>query len=190
MKHIAQCFQEVIDQMRETQRNLRPDSVKYASMDAAIRWAEVNCTRWLEKQRLYPDQESKVISREGKGVRHMYQTYGLLYIEPSASRTGKPVIDSLTRKMTAAFRAAVWTPWVWCGVHTCACGSRSSACDYVVQFAPDILLTNSLCSHYLAYHRNEVPAADIEKVLKLDCCEVEPTSEELAGLWHDIGDEE
>ena len=39
--------------------------------------------------------------------------------------------------------------------------------------------TNSLCIHYLAFHRDEVPAEELAKVTALEAGEAEPSAEEL-----------
>ena len=99
----------------------------------------------------------------------------LLYIEPSENVSEVPVIDAATRKMTAAFHRA--TPGIaYRGYHTCRCGANSSNCDYTLA---DGTQTNSLCIHYLALHRHEVPASQVQKVLSLTCGEEEPTQEQL-----------
>src|SRR5437588_5193866 len=40
-------------------------------------------------------------------------------------------------------------------IHECSCGVWSSSGDY--RF-PNHMVTNSLCLHYLQYHREEIPA--------------------------------
>lgn len=100
---------------------------------------------------------------------------GVLYIEPSARVSVEPVIDEITRKMTSAFRLGI--PGLgYRGVHTCACGVKSSNCDYTL---PNGEQTNSLCVHYLAFHRDEVPVSQLEKVRRLNFGEAEPTEGEL-----------
>lgn len=100
----------------------------------------------------------------------------ILYIEPGPYTSEEPVIDELTRKMTAAFRLAEPGPG-WRGFHVCRCGVNSSNCDYTL---PDDRQANSLCIHYLAYHRDEVPEAELAKVAALASGDAEPTAEELA----------
>ena len=102
---------------------------------------------------------------------------GLLYIEPSARVSAKPVIDTLTRKMAAAYRLSA-RGTTWRGWHRCACGANSTNADYVL---PGGAETNSLCVHYLAFHRSEVPAEQLAKVRRLNAGEVEPTEQELHG---------
>jgi hypothetical protein len=101
---------------------------------------------------------------------------GLLYIRPGPETPDEPLIDSLTRKMTAAFRASEDTGLSFRGFHECRCGVYSSNTDYIV---PDGYKVNSLCIHYLAYHRHEVPEADLEAVMGLTSGEAEPTLEEM-----------
>lgn len=106
----------------------------------------------------------------------MISEKGILYIEPSRATSGEPTIDALTRKMTAAFRLG--KPGMsYRGWHQCACGAHSSNCDYSL---PNGEMTNSLCVHYLAYHRSEVSELQLEKVNALNSGEAEPTQKELA----------
>lgn len=94
----------------------------------------------------------------------------LLFIEPKNPASPEPVIDEFTRMMTAAFllskREHSYRGW-----HTCLCGADSSNCDHVL---PSGVITNSLCIHYLAYHRDEVPQAELEKVSRLNLGEEVP----------------
>ncbi len=106
----------------------------------------------------------------------MISNKGILYIEPSARTSRQPLIDDLTCKMTAAFRKGTKGS-AWRGVHSCACGVHSSNCHYLLLNGEP---TNSLCIHYLAYHRDEVPAAELDKVRQLDCGKEEPTAQELS----------
>lgn len=108
----------------------------------------------------------------------------LLFIEPTQQASPVPLIDHLTRKLCAAFRKATnpWTAAGWIGgyrgIHECICGALSSNQDY---YLPNGALTNSLCVHYLALHRSEVPPDELFRVEALDCGEVEPTDVELEG---------
>jgi len=103
----------------------------------------------------------------------------LLFIEPR-NTTAQPVIDEMTRKIAAAFRQAAPPHIGYKGIHGCTgngCGALSSNLDYML---PNGLLTNSLCVHYLAFHRDEVPESEMAKVRELYFGEVEPTDKELA----------
>lgn len=99
----------------------------------------------------------------------------LLYIEPQSAPSAEPLIDEATRKMAAAFRAGV-SGTRWRGVHTCSCGVWSSNTDYKISE----LQTNSLCVHYLAFHRGEVPVDQLERVMAFEFGEAEPSEKELA----------
>jgi|ERR1051326_1657939 hypothetical protein len=102
----------------------------------------------------------------------------LLYIEPKDIRSATPLVDELTKRMTAALRKAK-AGQCFMGFHTCNCGAHSSSCDFIL---PSGVQTNSLCIHYLAYHRPEVPRIELSKVL-LNTTEEEaiPTEHELTG---------
>lgn len=102
---------------------------------------------------------------------------GMLWIEPLQSATIEPIIDSYTRKMAAAFRLA--TPGRGSrGCHRCICRAYSTSCAFEL---PNGQWTNSLCVHYLAFHREEVPTSELNAVAALAHGEAEPTAEELNG---------
>lgn len=100
----------------------------------------------------------------------------LLYLQPTSGISEEPIVDHITRKMTTAFRLGVVTE-IWCGIHECSCGASSSSRDYAI--AGGLYQTNSLCVHYLAYHRHEIPPAVLKVVADFDCEEAEPTEQEL-----------
>lgn len=108
----------------------------------------------------------------------------ILMIEPSATVSPEPVIDLLTRKMTAAWRVRQDMRDCYRGYHICECGARSDNKDHWVGMD---LLTNSLCVHYLAFHRAEVPQTELDKVAALEDGEAEPTTEELCAPEQSIG---
>ncbi len=108
----------------------------------------------------------------------------LLYVEPQLQPTRAPVLDGLTRKMTAAFRAGRPEGRASYGIHVCRCGAESSNRDFIL---PSGLTTNSLCVHYLAHHRAEVPPSELEKVARLDQGEVRPRKTELSGARWSTG---
>ena len=109
----------------------------------------------------------------------------LLFIEPENAATEEPVIDSYTKKMTAAYRSTVKGFLVdgeiidaaTGGVHHCICQSTSDDVNHVL---PDKSAeTNSLCIHYLAFHRGDVPEEELRKVASLTYGEEDPTDYEL-----------
>jgi hypothetical protein len=112
------------------------------------------------------------------GQRAMIAENALLFIEPMQTAESTPTIDRLTRKMCAAFRNAKHSDYAYGGVHMCFCGVCSTSCDYIL---PNGDVTNSLCIHYLAHHRAEVPQGQLARVGNLDFGEAEPTAEELGG---------
>lgn len=102
---------------------------------------------------------------------------GLLWIEPANEATPVPVIDRLTRKMCAAFRNL--RPFAASGgVHVCICGAM---CDSGVYELPNGDNTHSLCIHYVAHHRSEVPEKQLVKIEAFSTGEAEPTYYELHG---------
>jgi hypothetical protein len=100
---------------------------------------------------------------------------GILMIEPTGKASSKPVIDKLTRMMTAAWRRRQKGTMVCKGVHTCVCGVQSdNSCDTI-----DGCQTNSLSVHYLAFHREEIGEDELAKVAALQYGEAYPTKQEL-----------
>jgi hypothetical protein len=104
----------------------------------------------------------------------------LLYLHPKGKpECENPVIDELTRKMTAAFRQSK-RGGSYRGFHECTgedCEMPSANADYTL---PNGMQTNSLCIHYLACHRSEVPQRELDKVAALDFGEEDPNEEEIA----------
>lgn len=99
----------------------------------------------------------------------------LLYVEDAGPAADEPCVDFLTRKMAGAFQQAkVFIRYM--GTHACDCGVHCSGADYLL---PDGSLTNSLCVHYLAHHRDRISAEDLARVAAFDLPEVEPTAKML-----------
>lgn len=106
-----------------------------------------------------------------------YEPLGyLLYLNPSGGIEAEPVIDDLTKKITAAFRMSVENGIKWRGYHMCTCGACSTNTDYIL---PDPYQTNSLAIHYVGLHRSEVPEDQLEIINAFSVDPVEPTLEEL-----------
>jgi hypothetical protein len=107
----------------------------------------------------------------------MISDHGLLYIEPTQPASAEAVRDHLTRMMTAAFRRAKAKD-LWCGFHECICGAVSTNCNYRL---PNGEMTNSLCIHYVAHHRSEVPPSQLAKIEAFYFGADEPNEDELQG---------
>lgn len=105
---------------------------------------------------------------------------GILMIEPAGEASSTPLIDELTRKMTAAWRKQRDSDIAYRGMHFCKCGAISDNKDHYIGGDAGAILTNSLCVHYLAFHRGDVPAVELDKVRSLTFGEAEPSKEELA----------
>lgn len=100
----------------------------------------------------------------------------ILFVEPSVLTSDYPIIDTLTKKMTAAYRKGDHESGPrWRGFHVCRCGAHSA--NYNVKVAGK--WTNSLCIHYLAHHREDIPQEELDKVAALDFGEEIPTEREL-----------
>jgi hypothetical protein len=102
----------------------------------------------------------------------------LLFIEPKNLPTEEPVIDDLTLRMIGALRKATQPDYAYCGLHNCVCGALSDSTDRILVNG---WITNTLCVHYLAYHRAEVPASDLDAVSELPLDMEGPSSNELHG---------
>jgi len=102
----------------------------------------------------------------------------LLFIEPIHPASSTPIVDHITRRMAAAFRAARTDTWISAGLHKCVCGAYSTSVNY---YLPSGHLTNSLCVHYVAYHRSEIPARQMTIIETLTSEEVQPSNRELEG---------
>ena len=102
----------------------------------------------------------------------------LLYINPAQPASSEAVLDHVTRKMTAAFNKADASRGSYRGYHECVCGALSTARDYHL---PNGMVTNSLCMHYLAHHRSEVPSDELARIETFAFGEIEPNDDELQG---------
>lgn len=110
----------------------------------------------------------------------MISPAGFLMIEPSRPASAAPVIDAVTRKVTAIWRHGVWTSETmrYRGWHTCICGAAS---DNRMHRLGDVKgpETNSLIVHYVAYHRDEIPAGELAKIQEIAIDGEQPTPKEL-----------
>lgn len=110
----------------------------------------------------------------------MIDPNGLLMIEPQGHVSAEPLVDELTRKMAAALNAARPSDVAYRGFHMCACGATSGNRNLFVTLNDAEVMTNSLAVHYLAYHRQSVPQAELDKVAALEYGEAEPTTAQLS----------
>jgi hypothetical protein len=102
----------------------------------------------------------------------------LLMIEPAGAPTA-PLVDDITRKTAGALDAAKVSKR-YRGAHLCTgvgCTATSDNAEWIVGG----LTTNSLAVHYVACHRAEVPASEIDKVMVLDFGLIDPTEDDLLG---------
>ncbi len=89
------------------------------------------------------------------------------------------------------------------GFHNCSCGAYSSNYDLLLRTKEDVtiklfqdknsffsqdndnatdikaVITNSLCIHYVACHRDEIDPQELKRILLLEGEEIEPTPEEI-----------
>ena len=104
--------------------------------------------------------------------------YTILYIHPKNTPSEEPVEDELTELVRDNFEAAVAigccggndsfiTGTSFMGVHQCTgltCDAYSESCDYLLPYG---IITNSLCVHYIQYHRDEIPENELQKIRQL-----------------------
>lgn len=118
----------------------------------------------------------------------------------AAFRSAKIGVSGYSREVASFCE----TPGGYKGMHFCECGHASSSnMDYLIRFddgeiinlysdpqnffqgvedESDIVrgvITNSLCVHYVACHRDEVPVEQLEMIHGFDFGEVEPTEQDL-----------
>ncbi len=115
--------------------------------------------------------------KRGNFTDHLYEKHGILYINVKHPPSNWPVVDMLTLKITRAFRFADRSPLAFAGIHTCLCGAKSESSDYILS---NKKFTNSLCIHYMAFHRPEIPWQEIVEILKLENGDSLPSRAELA----------
>jgi len=98
----------------------------------------------------------------------------LLFIEPQ--EIGHTVIiDTLTRKMTALYKAGLDKDHFF-GWHQEICGYNSSCSNRSIK---DEYITNSLCIHYMACHRPDIPYEQLKIIYEL-------TDKEITPHWNDL----
>jgi hypothetical protein len=108
----------------------------------------------------------------------MKRSASLLFIEPKRWATHDAIVDTITRKMCGAFRAARQSEHAYGGIHVCFCGACSSNCNY---YLPSGEMTNSLCVHYVAHHREEVPLEALAAIDRFRCREADPNELKFQG---------
>jgi hypothetical protein len=103
----------------------------------------------------------------------------LLMIEPASIPTSaNPVLDSLTKRLTTAWRTRQ-SKNRYRGMHYCTgrgCSAMSDNQDHIVLGR----ITHSLCIHYLAHHRedlSEETLQELDQILPRE--ESDPTPQEL-----------
>jgi hypothetical protein len=102
---------------------------------------------------------------------------GFLMIEPS-KRGHTAIYDWATCRVAALLNSAR-EGTRWRGWHTCVCGAGSGCCDLWVKIGDKELKTNSLAVHYMACHRDEVPA-DQMKLIEALTAVTDPTIKQIA----------
>lgn len=99
----------------------------------------------------------------------------LLLFEPKGKPLALPILDSLTQRMITALRVA---DIITRSYRVCSCGAVS-----VYDVKVNGKRTSYLAPHILAYHRSEVPAADLEVVRGLRLMKTQPSCILAHELW-------
>ena len=95
----------------------------------------------------------------------------LLNITPVQRISENPVSDDLTARMQKAWDLRKDSGIGIMGFRTCRCGERASGALYLVETADgETFRVNGLCVHYIMWHRDEVPEAELAKVALLPEC--------------------
>ena len=116
----------------------------------------------------------KILSQERKEgekfpsyTDELYKEIGILYIEPK-NEIKSMIIDDVTKKLTSIWNKREPSLTSFFGMHSCVCGAHSSSTDYLlINKTGKMFMTNSLCIHYVACHRSEIPKDEWNKVLEL-----------------------
>lgn len=105
--------------------------------------------------------------------RRLMDIQGVLYETPKGKAAEVGVEDELTQGMEVLLKAAETKTGVLRsdgvfinklstkGYHECVCGATSTCVDYLI--GPKHA-TNSLCVHYLRFHRAEISHAELQVV--------------------------
>lgn len=106
----------------------------------------------------------------------MIDNEGFVFVEPKLATV--PVIDDITRRATALWRACKTGEGRYRGSHGCTGKGCAASSDNADHTTPDGRATTSLLVHYVACHRAEVPAQDLAYLAGL-AVEDEPIEHEL-----------
>jgi len=139
----------------------------------------------LKNTQVFKKQWNKLTKAELLKLNQYYQKI-ILFMEPQLQRLNNPILDELTINLATLFVNNVARGTIGAesfeenifslGMHECKCGRLSQSTDYLLH---DGLMTNSLCVHYLAYHRNEISESEINNLtLLINIC-IENHSEEM-----------
>lgn len=83
----------------------------------------------------------------------------IVMVHPSMSPSPRLRVDRFTLMMAMLLEVANPSAITYREVFTCNCCHYGQALDL-----PGGYLTNSMAAHYMGYHRDEVPAAELDKI--------------------------
>ena len=90
----------------------------------------------------------------------------LLFMQPKNIPADEPVMDNITKILTRAWVRSQRSTYSYKGTHTCSCGAKSTSADHFIG-EENSLRTNSLCLHYVQFHRDEIPLDELDKLRAL-----------------------
>jgi hypothetical protein len=100
-----------------------------------------------------------VAAYRGQKLRNIVIKPRRLFFVENTGQQELPINDNLTRKIESLWEKATEKPGAqYKGFHTCDCGKRSDNSDWNL---PGGITTNSLCVHYVKYHRSKLSPEDI-----------------------------
>lgn len=103
-----------------------------------------------------------------------------IFTHPPAIESGRTLlIDTVTRRLTAAWRNKLEESSRRRGSTICTCGAYASVNCYLVGTDHHQRRVDALCIHYTAFHRSSLSQAQLIAILSLTNLEAEPTKEEL-----------
>lgn len=113
-------------------------------------------------------QSSRVdkANRSDYGLATAKKLEHLLFLLPQNAPSAEPVMDDITMLVMNSWAANKKSRYAFKGTHRCSCGVGSTNTDHFIGPNYDIV-TNSLCLHYVQFHRDEVPQAELDRILTL-----------------------
>jgi len=122
----------------------------------------------LSGRRLNRKQSTRIRKSEESGYNHTEanKLQKLLFMRPKNPPSAEPVMDDITKLVTKYWAFNKRSKYMYKGTHQCSCHVSSTNSDHFIGPNYDIL-TNSLCLHYVQFHRDEIPQDELDRVVSL-----------------------